>query len=122
MNKTKVVLLIAVLTMVAFIIIRALYAGADGPNCCGTVLTINTTTGVITGTCGSVVCQNETVNATYCTYGDNQPAINDTVYGPCRECWAGVECTILRILLPLLIVLGGAILMVWNIVRKGEAD
>ena len=120
MNKTKVVLLIAVFTVVAFIIIRALYGGAGGPNCCGTVLTINNTTGVITGTCGSVICHNETENATNCIYGSSAPLINDTVYGPCRECWAGAECTILQTLLPLVIVLAGVILMIWNTVKKRE--
>lgn len=122
MSKTKATMMIAILTVIAFIIIRALYGGAGGPNCCGTALVCDNETGVITGTCGACICLNETENATGCSYGGNSYLINDTVTGPCRDCWSGAECTILQTLLPLIIVLAGLTLMVWNIIRKGSEE
>ena len=102
MTNTIVNALIAgVVGAVAFIAVRALVIGA-GEVPCGDALTVNTTSGVIAGDCGSVYCQNATANATHCS-GVGAPAVNTTY--SLEECWAGAECVMIVTILPLAIAI-----------------
>ena len=100
-NQVISALIAGVVGAVAFIAVRALVIGA-GLAPCGNTLACDGTTGNITGSCGSVLCLNGTegvmCNGTYS--GANNTVVNSNI-----ECWAGVECTLMVTILPLVIAI-----------------
>lgn len=103
-NQIVNALIAGVVGAVAFIAVRALVIGA-GEASCGNALTCNTSSGVVAGDCGTVLCQNGTANATHCsgTYGAGV-AINSTCDSGI-ECWMSAECTMFLTIIPLAIAI-----------------
>lgn len=100
-NQVINVLVAGIIGAVAFITVRAIVF-STGTDACGDTLTVVNATGIVSGSCGAVTCNNDTGDA--CS-GVLAGVANGSEVNTHLDCWSGAECTMMVTVLPLVIAI-----------------